>query len=262
MPESFDRFVEIVAALRAPGGCPWDRKQTHESLKRYFVEETYEALQAIDDQDDAGLSEELGDVLLQIGLHAQIASERGSFEIDDVVQGINEKLIRRHPHVFAEVEVDSAEEVLVNWEAIKRQEKNASELDSALSGVPQALPALLLAMEVSKKAAKQGFEWPDMQGVVAKMREEVEELDAELRAPSLDSQRIADELGDLLFTVVNVARWAKVDPEDALRRMVRRFTERFKAMEERARAAGLALQKLTPEEWEDLWQSSKRAEKV
>lgn len=260
MAESFDSFVEIIAALRGPDGCPWDKKQTHASLKRYFVEETYEALQAIDDGDDEELAAELGDVLLQIGLHAQIASERGGFSIDDVVKAINAKLIRRHPHVFGDTRVDGVDQVLANWETIKSQERGAEKPESALDGVPQAFPGLLLALEVSKKAARQGFEWPDMAGVLTKMREEVDELEEELAREAHRRERIEDEIGDLLFTVVNVARWAEVDPEEALRRMVRRFARRFQAMEREAKQAGQSLKALTPEEWEAYWQASKRTE--
>ncbi len=256
---AFERFLRTVDALRDPGGCPWDREQTHRSLRPFLVEETYEVLQAIDEEDDEQLKSELGDVLLQVALHARIASEEGRFDMGDVCEAITAKLIRRHPHVFGSVEVNGVDEVLTNWEAIKAAEKaakNDGPERSALDGVPQALPALLLALEVSKKAARQGFEWPDLDGVLDKMMEEIGELRqaiAEGRAEEVES-----EIGDLLFTVVNVARWVRVDPEQTLRDMVRRFSARFRAMEDRARAAGRPLGEMSPDEWEDLWQSVKR----
>lgn len=255
MSEAFDNLIACVAALRGPDGCPWDKKQTHASLKPYLVEETYEALQAIDDGDDTELAAELGDVLLQVALHSQIASETGRFTVDDVCERINEKLIRRHPHVFGDVQVNGVDDVLTNWEAIKRQERGASKQESALHGVPPSLPALLLAMEVSKKAARAGFEWPDMSGVLAKMREETLELEEALREDRTED--IADEIGDLLFTVVNVARWAHVDAEEALRSMVKRFRARFEAMEDTALASGRQLSGLTPEDWDQLWNQAK-----
>lgn len=256
MSDAFDRFVKTVAALRAPNGCPWDRKQTHESLKRYFVEETYEALQAIDDGDDEELKSELGDVLLQIGLHAKIAEEGQRFDIHDVCTAITEKLIRRHPHVFSDVQVDGVDDVLTNWEAIKTAEKGGALPESALDGVPQSLPALLLALEVSKKAARQGFEWPDLNGVLDKMMEEIAELREAIASDRAED--IESEVGDLLFTIVNVARWAKVDPEQSLRDMVRRFSARFRAMEDRAKAAGRPLNDMSLREWDDLWNSVKK----
>lgn len=256
MSEAFDKFVETISTLRGPNGCPWDKKQTHASLKPYFVEETYEALQAIDDQDDEELKSELGDVLLQIGLHAQIANETSRFNIDDVCNAITEKLIRRHPHVFSDVTVSGVDEVLTNWEAIKAIEKpKEARNQSAIGEVPSSLPALLLALKVSKKAAKLGFEWQDIHGVLDKMREEISELEAALSDGRTED--IEDELGDLLFTIVNVARWAKVDPEESLRRMVMRFRSRFSAMEAEARKRGVELSSLDAKTWDDLWNLAK-----
>lgn len=256
MSEAFERFVRTVDALRDPGGCPWDREQTHRSLRPFLVEETYEVLQAIDEGDDEQLKSELGDVLLQVALHARIASEEGRFDIHDVCRAITEKLIRRHPHVFGSVEVNGVDEVLSNWEAIKAAEKKDSPPQSALDGVPRSLPALLLALEISKKAARQGFEWPDLNGVLDKMMEEIGELRQAIASGRVED--VESEIGDLLFTIVNVARWVRVDPEQTLRDMVRRFSARFRAMEDRARASGKPLTEMSAEEWEDLWQSVKQ----
>ncbi len=256
MSEEFDRFVETVDKLRGENGCPWDKEQTHRSLKPFFVEETYEALQAIDDGDDISLAGELGDVLLQIGLHSRIASEEGRFDINDVCRLITEKLIRRHPHVFSGLKVNGVDEVLTNWEAIKSREKAAATPPSMLDGVPAAMPALLMALEVSKKAAAAGFEWPNIGGVLAKMREEIDELDDALKKDSAED--IEGEIGDLLFTIVNVARWAGSDPEEALRRMVARFRARFKLMEEHAQRQGIKLQDLSFQEWDDAWNQAKQ----
>lgn len=249
-------LVWVVDRLLGPGGCPWDQEQTHESLKRYLIEESYELIDAIDRSDDAAMREELGDVLLQPLMHTQKKHLEGAWSIEEVAQGITEKLIRRHPHVFGEVAVEDAAEVLRNWDAIKRAEKKdagAPEVVSILAGVPRAMPALLLAQEVSKRAARAGFEWPDFEGVWAKFHEEEQELRDALA--SEDRAAVESELGDLLFTVVNLARWAKVDAEDALRTMVNRFRGRFERMEE---LAGRPLSELSAEEWDDLWNQAKR----
>ena len=248
-PQAFERLAEIIARLRAPDGCPWDREQTHVTLRTHLLEEACETMDAIDSGDDEHLCEELGDLLMQPVLHAQIAAEEQRFDIVDVIEGISDKLVRRHPHVFGEVQVADSGEVLVNWDAIKRQEKakKGQNAASILSGVPNTLPALSQAMEISKKAAKSGFEWPDMDGVLAKLREEIAELEAELKDESLSKdaarERIAEELGDLLFTAVNVARWRKVDPELALRDTIRRFQGRFEKMEAAAREQGTTIGK-------------------
>jgi tetrapyrrole methylase family protein/MazG family protein len=249
----FRTFEEVIARLRSPEGCPWDREQTYVSLKRFVLEEAYEVLEAVDADDPDQLCDELGDLLLQVLLYSQIAREMGDFEIRDVIGGITEKMIRRHPHVFGDVEVADSAEVLRNWEAIKREEK--SERRSVLDGVPKELPALLKALEVSKRVVKVGFEWPALPDVLAKLDEEVGELKAELDARN--PERLSAELGDLLFTVVNVARWLKVDPEEALRQMVARFERRFREVERLAEAAGTPVSELGIETLERLWQQAK-----
>ncbi|MCL6519755.1 MAG: nucleoside triphosphate pyrophosphohydrolase [Armatimonadetes bacterium] len=243
--------------LRAPDGCPWDREQTHQTLKKYLLEETYEVLEAIDAGNLAELKTELGDLMLQIIFHAQIAAEEGVFNIKDVLEAISEKLIRRHPHVFGDVKVACAEEVLHRWEEIKACEPGYEKRKSILDGVPRTLPALARAMEISKRAAGAGFEWPDMHAVLEKVREEISELENEIQVGN--KERIADEIGDLLFTVVNVARWAKVDPEDALRRMTDRFIERFKQIEEVAQSSGRQLSQMSIEEMDAIWDRAKNA---
>ncbi len=261
----FARLVALMQRLRAPGGCPWDREQTPDSLRPFLLEEAYEVLEAIERSDDDNLCEELGDLLLQPIFHAQIAREEGRFCISDALRSINEKLIRRHPHVFGDVSAEDSAQVLVNWNAIKQAEKagrpqreekpNASILDE----ISRAQPALSLAMDVSKKAAKAGFEWPDEAGVLDKLREEVRELEEALQ--SNNRERIGEELGDALFTLVNIARWRKIDAEFSLRDMVSRFSKRFQAMELLARERGLDLQVLVPREWDVLWNEAKAHEK-
>jgi tetrapyrrole methylase family protein/MazG family protein len=254
----FQRFVDVVAQLRAPDGCPWDREQTHASLKRYLLEEGYEVLEAIDSEDPEKLSEELGDLMLQVLMHAQIAREAGYFDLRDVIGTIVEKLVRRHPHVFGDLSVEDADEVLRNWDAIKQQEK--PERTSVLDGVPRELPALMKALEVSKRVVRVGFEWPKLDDVLAKLDEEVAELRAEL--PHGGRERLRDEIGDLLFTVVNVARWLKVDPEEALRQMVERFSRRFRDVERMAAAEGRALTDMGITELDRLWEQAKAAERA
>lgn len=243
--------VRVVDRLLGPGGCPWDQAQTHESLKRHLIEETYEVVEAIDSGDLDKLREELGDLLLQPILHAQMEALRGGWTTDDVAQGLVNKLVRRHPHVFGDTDVADAEEVLKNWDRIKQNEKGG-EPRSILEGVPRSLPALLRAFEVSKRAARVGFEWPNLEAVFDKLREEESEFVEALG--SGEATRIEAEMGDLLFTVVNVARWAGVEPEDALRRMLDRFTRRFQGMEA---SADKPLRELSADEWDDLWERSK-----
>ena len=264
---AFARLADIIARLRAPDGCPWDREQTHASLRTHLIEETYETISAIDAANDSNLREELGDLLMQPVLHAQIASEENRFDIVDVLESISDKLVRRHPHVFGDVTVENSDHVLKNWDAIKRAEKaeraeragsttgqEEEAPPSILADVPSALPSLSLAMEVSKKAAKAGFEWPDIEAVMEKLREEMAELEEDLA----DTERATEELGDLLLTAVNVARWKRIDPELALRDAVRRFTSRFQIMEAEARKQGLALETLSPEQWDELWEAAKK----
>jgi len=256
--ESFDRLAQIMARLRAPDGCPWDRAQTHETLRPFLIEESAEVLDAIAGNDPRALREELGDLLLQVVFHAQLAQEAGQFSLDDVCQTISDKLLRRHPHVFGDATAHSADDVKPLWDEIKRQEKTARRETpaSALDGVPTSLPALSEALQISKKAARVGFEWPDEEGVWDKVREEIGEL-ASARDENESPQRQAEELGDLLFSVVNIARWRKIDPEIALRDVNAKFKARFEKMEALASARSVALPALSPDEWETLWQSAK-----
>ena len=248
-PGGFYGLVWVVDRLLGPGGCPWDQEQTHHSLKRHLIEEAYELIEAIDLNDDRKLQEELGDVLLQPVMHAQMERKLDSWDIDAVSDGITEKLVRRHPHVFGGKTVRDSDEVLQNWDAIKAQE-GESRPTSVLAGVPRSLPALLRAHEVSKRAARQGFEWPDLDGVWDKLDEEGREL----REAIQTGVGIEEEIGDLLFTVVNLSRWLKIEPEEALRGMVDRFTRRFVAMES---MADRPLAELSPELWEEIWKRAK-----
>lgn len=249
-----DPLVAVMARLRAPDGCPWDREQTHQSLRRYMLEEAYEAVEAIDSGDPRLLCEELGDVLLQVVFHAQVAKEAGTFDFHDVVEGITAKLVRRHPHVFGDVVAESAADVTRNWEAIKRAEKGGQEPESRLGKVSTALPALSRANEVQKRAAKVGFDWDDIAGPAAKVREELDEL---LAAKPEEQE---GEVGDLLFAVVNLARMLKVDPEIALSGTINKFIRRFRYMEGRAAEMGRNLEAMTLAEMDSLWDEAKRAE--
>jgi len=256
--DGFDALVRVMARLRDPQtGCPWDREQTPQSLKKYVIEEAYEVVEAVDSGRPDKLREELGDLLLQVVFHAQLASEGGLFTVDDVSRTIVEKLIRRHPHVFGEVSVSGSDEVLTNWEQIKRSEAGYEDRKSILDGIPAGLPALMRAAEVSKRVVKVGFEWPTVSEVLDKVDEELAELRAEIAAG--ETERMADELGDLLFTLVNVGRQLKIDPEDALRRMTARFAARFRHIEAHAEATGRAVQDLTLAEMEAVWQEAKKA---
>jgi len=248
---SFQELVGIVDRLLGPGGCPWDREQTHESLKKYLLEEAYEVLDAIDSGDPERLREELGDLLLQPIMHGQMAKIEGLFDSYDIAAGISEKLIRRHPHVFGDASVENSEEVLRNWDVIKKAEKK-TENPSILEGVPKGMASLLRAHEVSKRAARVGFEWPDLESVFEKVREEESELKAAIQEG--DPQKIESEVGDLLFTAVNIARWCQVEPEEALRKMLNRFTARFVEME---RTAPVPLRDLDPVAWNNLWIAAK-----
>jgi len=250
-----DRLTALMAILRGPGGCPWDQKQTHASLRGSLIEETYEVVDAIDEGDIAGLREELGDLFLHIVFHARMAEERGDFTLRDVAHGVVEKLIRRHPHVFGEGSAADAEEVLRNWHAIKKDEK--PERTSALDGVPRHLPALMRAHEVQKKAARVGFDWPDAAGPREKIAEELRELAAEIEAGAAP-ERVADEAGDLLFAVVNYLRHLKVDSETALSGATVKFDRRFRAVEAAVAASGKPFADHTLDELEILWQAVKK----
>ena len=254
-----DQLIDIVAKLRGPGGCPWDHEQTHASLRAGLIEEAYEVVEAINTGDDANLREELGDLLLQSVFHAQIAAEDGRFNFDDVARSISEKLVRRHPHVFGAERCADSTEVLRKWDDIKRAEKSAqgAPAASALDGISSGLPALMRAEKVQKKAARVGFDWSEAAPVVAKIREELSEVEAELPAGS--PAKIEEEIGDLLFSVVNLARKLKVDGETALQRATDKFAMRFRAVEALARERGISLENLTLAELDVLWDEVKRA---
>lgn len=276
MSEQFDNLVQLMARLRAPDGCPWDRKQTHESLKPYLIEEAYEVLEALDQKDATRLKEELGDLLLQILFHAQLGAEAGTFTIEDVLQHLARKLIRRHPHVFGTAEqkaqVTDAESVRVRWEEIKRNERQETgETGSILNGVPKALPALLRAYQVQARASRAGFDWPHIEQVIQKLDEELHELrealtsqvQEESTAPPEEAgahaqEHVESEFGDVLFTLVNLARFIKVNPEEALRKTITKFIDRFHFIEAHAAASGRSLEEMTLAEMDALWDKAKQ----
>ena len=247
----FATLVDIIARLRAPDGCPWDRKQTHTSLRENLLAECYEVLEALDEGDSEGLRDELGDLLMQIVLHAQIASETGEFELGDVIRGINAKLIHRHPHIFGSKKVKDAEEVALNWEALKQEERGAD--TSILDSVPRQMPALGYSQEIQRRVAGVGFDWEDVDGVIDKLVEEAGELK---QADSREKK--VWEFGDLLFTLVNIARRLGVDSEAALREANRRFCRRFSYMEEICRQRRLNLGELSFDEQNALWEEAKK----
>ncbi len=251
---SFEAFHEIIAHLRAPDGCPWDREQTHQSLRSHLMEESYELLSALDEGNSSAIREELGDLLLQIVLHAQIASEYGEFSMADVLQGIHTKIVNRHPHVFSGLELKDVNGVLENWERLKAAERtaNGKSEESLLDGVAKALPALVQAEEYQKRVARVGFDWPDIQGVIDKVCEEIDEL----RAAQNGDERTA-EFGDLLFAMVNLARWYTIDAESALRAANTRFRTRFKTIEQAAHTQGRSVADLSIEELDALWELAK-----
>jgi len=256
--DKFTRLVEIMARLRAPGGCPWDREQTFDSIKPYLVEETYEVLDAIDARDWNGLREELGDLMLQAVFFAEMAAEGGHFKIDDSLDAINQKLVRRHPHVFGTGTASTPEEVKVRWDEIKAEEKGGAP-KGLLEGVSSSTPALVEAQQLTSRAAGVGFDWPNADQVLDKLDEELGEL-AEARAAGAPRERLEDEVGDLLFVIVNLARFLKVDPEQALRRTNRKFRERFGYVERRLKEQGRAPAGSTLEEMDALWEESKRSQ--
>ena len=245
---------EIVRILRAPGGCPWDAEQTHESIRRNFLEEAYEAVEAIDEKSPDHLKEELGDVLLQVCLHARMEEENGSFDLDGVADGICKKLIFRHPHVFGDVKVSGTGEVLSNWEDLKREEKHQATHTDALSAVARSLPALWRAEKVQKKAKKAGFDWPDISGALDKLHEELDEFQAAVR----EGTNVEEELGDLLFSAVNAARFVKADPEEALQKATDKFIARFRKVEALAAAKGLDMTEMDLPALDKLWDEAKR----
>jgi len=258
--DSIYKLLEIMRTLRAPGGCPWDREQTIASLKPCLLEECHELLEAMDQGDTASHIEELGDVLLQVVFQSVIREQEGAFTFDDVADSIAAKLIRRHPHVFGEVDAATSGEVLKNWELIKQSEKSGTPERSALDGVPATLPALLKAQRIQSKASRVGFDWKDSSGAIAKIHEELAELiEAGKRG---DPEEVAGEAGDLLFSVVNYCRFIEVDAESALELSSRKFARRFKEVEKRVRAAGKDMRKCTLEELDAIWEQVKREASV
>ena len=251
---SFESFAEIVAHLRAPDGCPWDKEQTHETLRKHLLEESYEAITAIDSGDFADMREEFGDLLLQIVLQSQIANEEGQFNINQVVHGIHSKIVRRHPHVFGDVKLDDVDGVLANWEKLKEKERKDKKQDKGLlDGVPVALPALEQAQEYQDRAARVGFDWPEIEGVLDKIAEEIAEV-----KNATNEQELTTELGDLFFALVNLARWKKVDAESALRGTNLKFKKRFGYVEQGAQKLGRSLSELSLEEMDGLWNEAKK----
>lgn len=271
-----------MARLRAPGGCPWDREQTFDTIKRYTLEETYEVLEAIDNRDWPELTSELGDLLLQVLFYSEMAREEGRFSIDDVLDALSNKLISRHPHVFGDVKAHDAQQVLKNWEAFKIEEKKKNRAqvtgdrgkgeDSLLAGVSSKMPAMLEAQKISSKAAHVGFDWPEMEGLFDKLKEETAELQEHIkdlppgalkarnssRIPQELRAHLEDEVGDLFFVLVNIARYLSVDPESALRKTNRKFRQRFGWMEEQMQKQGKKLEESSLEEMEELWQQAKK----
>ena len=299
--ERFERAVAIMARLRAPGGCPWDREQTFDTIKPYTLEETYEVLEAIDNRDWPELAGELGDLLLQVLFYAEMAQEQGSFSIDDVLDRLSNKLIRRHPHVFGDAKAETASDVKRNWEALKVEEKKLAEQEkqqapqnnggtpapsngprSILAGVSTAMPSLMEAHKLSSRAAQSGFDWPEIEGLFAKLREETEELRDELKSfpapgprpqgrgvagsgrtavPEDLQRRMEEEVGDMFFTLVNIARYLSLDSESALRKSNRKFKRRFQWMEAQLHESGKSLDHVSMDELENLWQRAKDLEK-
>ncbi len=255
----FEHLVAIMARLRGPGGCPWDAEQTHESLKRYLLEETYEVIEAIDAQSPELLKEELGDLLLQPLFHAAIAEEKGTFTIQDVIETLCSKLIRRHPHVFGDMKIENSAAQIENWEQIKKNEKG-DERKSALSGVPPHLPALLKAQKITEKAARVGFDWEHVDQVVAKVMEELHEFEEAMAGG--DNGRMEAELGDLLFAIVNLGRFLSINPEEALRKTINRFQQRFSHVEDALHSLGRQLNETPLEEMDRLWEEAKRLERM
>lgn len=257
--KGFEKLVEIMAKLRGEGGCPWDKAQTHESLKPFLIEEAYEVIDAIDLKNPEVLKEELGDLLLQIVFHSRIAEEEGSFNIYDVIESICEKMIRRHPHIFGGEKAETPEEVLKNWEDIKKEEKDFSSYAESMSELPEQLPALMKAYKVQEKAARVGFDWENVYGAFSKVQEELQEIQEVYKSEK--SEKIKEEIGDLLFAVVNVARFLKVDPELALRDATKKFIRRFKYIEDEAKKQSKDLRKMSLEEMDILWEEGKNKEK-
>lgn len=251
----FYDLVDIINLLRAPGGCPWDAEQTHESIKKNLIEETYEVIEAINKANKEMLCEELGDLLMQVVFHAQMETENRSFNVDDVADGVCKKLIERHPHIFGDTNVSGVTEVLTNWEAIKRKTKGHSTIGEAILSVPKELPALMRSSKIQKKAADCGFDWPDIDGAIQKLDEEVVELKNAITSKDLENAR--DELGDVLFSVVNISRFLRFDPEEALTEAADKFVKRFIVVEELAGKEGIDMNTAGLEKLNLLWDIAK-----
>ena len=252
---NIDDLISIVTLLRAPGGCPWDAAQTHESIRKNFIEETYEVIEAINHNNTEGLKEELGDVLLQVALHTEMEREKGTFNFDDVCNDICQKLVIRHPHVFGEVKADNAEEALESWDNVKKRTKGIKNQSESMLSVPIELPALMRAQKVQKKAAKAGFDWEDIDGAFDKVDEEINELKIAIERGI--QPEIEDEFGDLLFSCVNVSRFLNLDSEEALKGATDKFVERFKMVEKLAQKSGISMDKASVEELDMLWEKAK-----
>lgn len=255
-------LVEIMKRLRSPEGCPWDREQTHDSLKPYLIEEAYEVLEAVEKKDGSSLQEELGDLLLQVVFHAQLADEKDRFDMNDVIQGISEKLVRRHPHVFAGMDLKTSAEVLVNWKKIKADEKGGSlpeEKRSILDGLPKNMPAMTEAIQLTRRAAEVGFDWPSIDGIFDKLKEETEEIREAIRGNQ--EEEIREELGDMLFVLANLARHLNLDPELALRSANQKFQRRFRGLERDLEQKDQPLAETSLEELDTLWEKRKQSEK-
>lgn len=255
----FEDLLEIMKILRSPDGCPWDREQDHESLKKYLIEETYEALEAIDLKNPEKLCEELGDVLLQVIFHAEIAEEEGQFTIYDVIDGVSKKMVNRHEHVFGKKHADTAEDVLKLWENIKKKEKGVKSQTEVLKDVPANLPALMRSYKVQEKAAKVGFDWDNVEDAWKKINEEMEELREAYESGNME--KTEEELGDLLFAVVNVSRFLKIQPELALTKTINKFIKRFEYIETKSSENGRKLENMTLEEMDALWEQAKKFDK-
>lgn len=251
--QAMEKLLGIMARLRGPGGCPWDQEQTHQSIRSQVIEECYELVEALDASDDKMMKEELGDVLLHVVFHCQLAAERKAFDFETVAETLSEKLVRRHPHVFGTEKIDTSGAVITKWNEIKKQEK--PERKSLLDGVPKVLPALMQAQEIQKKAARVGFDWPNIKPVIAKIKEEIAELEEALEK----KQGIEEELGDLFFVMANLARHLKLDAEQACRLAVAKFIRRFQWMEVQMKAEGLEMEKSTFEVMDTYWDRAKKA---
>jgi tetrapyrrole methylase family protein/MazG family protein len=250
---NLEELVNIMAALRGPNGCPWDKKQTRQSLKAFLHEEAHEVLEALDENNPESIKEELGDLLFQIVFHCQIAKEQGEFDIADVIKGISQKMTARHPHVFGSESFQTPEEVLVHWEKHKRQEKKHQK--SILEGVPRSMPALILAHSIQERASRVGFDWSESRGATEKLDEEISEFKAALE--SKERQHMEEELGDILFSLVNISRFIGVNPEDALKKTIKKFTSRFQFIEQKAAERGKSLSEMALSEMDSLWEQAK-----